>query len=49
MKKMLTIFMALVLVFTLVGCAKKEEAKKVLAVVMPSATHGFMGERSKDF
>lgn len=43
MKKLLTILTAFVLVFTLVGCTKKEE-KKVLAVVMPAATHGFMGE-----
>lgn len=47
MKKLLTMLLALVLAVGLIGCTKEEvktEEKKVLAVVMPAASHGFMGE-----
>lgn len=43
MKKALSILLVLVFAFSLVGCNAKVD-KKVLGVVMPNATHGFLGE-----
>ena len=43
MKKALSILLALIFALSLVGCSAKVE-KKVLGVVMPNATHGFLGE-----
>lgn len=43
MKKALSILLAFTFALSLVGCTAKVE-KKVLGVVMPNATHGFLGE-----
>ncbi|HYE11856.1 MAG TPA: substrate-binding domain-containing protein [Patescibacteria group bacterium] len=57
MKKLLALDLTLAMVISLAGCAQNAPAanttdnaapaKKVLAVVMPNATHGFLGESIK--
>ena len=56
MKKILALIMTFSMIITMVGCASQKptenstsdkETKKVLGVVMPNATHGFLGESIK--
>lgn len=54
MKKVLALILALVMLLTLVACSQNTsttdtngKSVKVLAVVMPNATHGFLGESIK--
>ncbi len=57
MKKLVSLLIVLVMIFTLAACAPKQpaggetpaapDAKKILGVVMPNATHGFLGESIK--
>lgn len=59
MKKLLALILTLTMIFMLAACgptapatdtgstAPEEPSKKVLAVVMPNATHGFLGESIK--
>jgi len=56
MRKLVVLILSVVLVFSLVGCggeqptadtSSDDKATKVLGVVMPNATHGFLGESIK--
>ncbi|WP_432667412.1 substrate-binding domain-containing protein [Wukongibacter baidiensis] len=56
MRKLVVLILSVALVFSLAGCggeqpaadtSSKGEATKVLGVVMPNATHGFLGESIK--
>jgi ribose transport system substrate-binding protein len=55
MRRLVALILSLVLVFSLVGCGGGQPAEdtssdakaKVLGVVMPNATHGFLGESIK--
>jgi ribose transport system substrate-binding protein len=46
MKKLFTVFMAFFAIFALTACNGGED-KKEIAVIMPSADHGFLGESIK--
>lgn len=52
MKKLSAIILTFLMIFTLIGCESgssttDKNAKKILGVVMPNATHGFLGESIK--
>lgn len=56
MKKLLALILSLSMILSMVGCSSQtkakpstsdKKAKKVLGVVMPNATHGFLGESIK--
>ena len=52
MKKLVALILTLIMIFTLAGCSQSTPVtdtpkSKVLAVVMPNATHGFLGESIK--
>lgn len=47
MKKLLVLLLSLSMILSIVGCGEKESEVKTLAVVMPNATHGFLGESIK--
>lgn len=44
MKKVIALLLALFAVVALVGCGDSADDKKEIAVIMPGATHGFLGE-----